>query len=120
MKLTIFGTERKNKVRGVKAGEELTCDYGYDPNNQVILIIIVMIIMIIFIIFIFTFTIFIFIIVFAGSARLVSTVMGGREERTSALMQIAFLLTCSPGQIQTDWAKYECILYIYIAAHWVP
>ena len=107
MKLTIFGTETKNKVRGVKAGEELTCDYGYDPNNQVILIIIVMII--IFIIFIFIISIVI--IVFAGSARLVSTVMGGREERTSALMQIAFLLTCSPGQIQTDWAKYECILY---------
>ena len=104
-----FWHGNKNKVRGVKTGEELTCDYGYDPNNQVILIIIVMIIMIIFI---FTFIISIVIIVFAGSARLVSTVMGGREERTSALMQIAFLLTCSPGQIQTEWAKYECILYI--------
>ena len=22
----------------VKAGEELTCDYGYDPSNQVIII----------------------------------------------------------------------------------
>ena len=28
---------KKKQVRRVKAGEELTCDYGYDPNNQVIL-----------------------------------------------------------------------------------
>ena len=25
-------------MRAVKAGEELTCDYGFDPNNQVIII----------------------------------------------------------------------------------
>ena len=39
MKETFKDTETK-QMRAVKAGEELTCDYGFDPNNQVIIIII--------------------------------------------------------------------------------
>lgn len=52
-------------MRAVKAGEELTCDYGFDPNNQVIIIIIKFIV-----------TIYRFFLVFTACAALVSSLVG--------------------------------------------
>ena len=69
-------------MRAIKAGEELTCDYGYDPNSQVILIIIAIIIIF--------YIISVIIIVFAASATLVSSLVGARKGNfvTLVLMQI--------------------------------
>ena len=72
-------------MRRVKAGEELTCDYGYDPNNQVISNNnqVIFIIFIIYdpnnqVILIFFFVISIEIVVFAASASMVSLLVGER------------------------------------------
>ena len=72
-------------MRAVKAGEELTCDYGFDPNNQVIIIIIKFIV-----------NIYRFFLVFTACAALVSSLVG--EGTGSFLISIRTLF---------EWQTYQ-------------